>query len=143
MTPEQTQQIVNLVLTTVLVPVLPAIALFIITWFKTKTALLRQDIKNQELYKYLDIFDKTVYDVVNGLQQEFVKDLKAKSQDGTLTIEEKAEMRDKAVKGIISILGESGIEILEDVYGDINKAINAKIHAEVGEIRKEAEYANK
>lgn len=135
MIPEQYQPLLNALITLVLIPVLPTIAAFIVMWFKAKTDQMRQSIKDQNFYKYFDILDKTVYDVVNGLQQEIVTEWKEASKDGTLTTEEKAEIRDRATKKIVSILGDNGLKILEASYGDIYKAIDSKIHKEVLDLK--------
>lgn len=136
-TPEQIQQILNAVITLILTPIIAAVGLFVVTWFKARTSALRQSSKDQEIYKYLDILDTAVYDVVNGLQVELVDDLKMlPSSNGKLTPEDIAEIKDKAIKSITGILGEKGTEILNAVYGDLYKVIDAKIKMEVGEIKK-------
>lgn len=80
---------------------------------------VKEQIKNDQLYKYIDLAGKTATDVVVALNQSIVKDLKAKSEDGKLTDEEIMGIKRTAISTIQSSLSDSTIEVLSTVYKDL------------------------
>lgn len=80
---------------------------------------IREGVKNDQLFKYIDLAGKTVTDVVLSLNQSVVNDMKAKAEDGKLTEEEILEIKDKALSLIQSSLSDSAVEALSTVYKDL------------------------
>jgi len=114
-----------------LIPILPTVAAYAIEWFKAKTKAVKEQTKNDDLHKYIDMLGENAADVVAALNQEMVENMKKMSADGKLTIDEINTLKETATNRVINILGENGIKLLKEVFGDIVLMIENKIEAEV------------
>jgi len=125
---------------TILIPILATAVGGVITALGARlVSYVKEKSDNRRFDKYLDIFEKTVYDVVAGLNQSTVKVIKEAAADGKLTEEEKQRIFETAKADIYGVLGPKGIEVLQTVYADLEALIKYKIEATVlEEAQKEA-----
>jgi hypothetical protein len=125
------QEIINQIITLLVIPALPAVTGFVITWFRAKTEYLNRQIENEKVKHYILLLEKVTSDVVASLSQTTVDELKKKSSDGKLTQQEAKEIKQIAKEQIIDILGDNGCEALGDIYKDLEKLVSIKIEAEI------------
>jgi len=125
---EQVQEIIiNAIL--LLVPVLVG---YLVAFIKKKTDELQNKINKDEVYKYIDILESTVVNVVTCVQETFVQTLKDK---GEFNEEFAKEAYVTAKTDILNILGEAGVTTLQTAYGDIDILLKALIEAAVKKIK--------
>lgn len=82
------------------------------------------------------MLNDTVGNVVSGLNQELVNDMKLANTDGKLTKEEIEDIKEKAIKRVFNILGENGTLILKSAYGDLSQLVDSKIEKVVQDAKK-------
>lgn len=125
---EQVQEIIiNAIL--LLVPVLVG---YLVAFIKKKTDELQNKINKDEVYKYIDILESTVINVVTTIQETFVQTLKDK---GEFSEQFAVEAYEKARTDILNILGTSGVEVLQTAYGDLDILLKSLIESAVKKIK--------
>lgn len=125
------QQIINEVISVLVVPMLPIVTTYLVTWMKAKTELLKAQTKSQTIQHYAGMLDKVVEDVVLGLSQTTVEELKKTTEDGKLDSKDAEAIKNKAINEVSTILTQDAKDILKQAYGDVDALISEKIEASV------------
>lgn len=125
------EKVLSQIISLLIIPLLPAVATFIITWFKAKTEEINKNMENQTLKSYIDILNCVVSDVVKSLNQTTVDNLRAAAADGKLTKEEGEKLKNDAVTQVYKIIGSHGIDVLKEVFTDLDSLIANKVEANV------------
>lgn len=99
---------VGLVFSAVVIPLVKAA----FAWIKEKT-------HNEELYAALDEAQTVADQVVAGLNATVVGELKAKSADGRLSVDEAKEVAQKALNMFLSDLSARSLAVLENNADDL------------------------
>ena len=88
-------------------------------------------VDNEYLSGALERLNGAVHDAVKELQQTTVAEIKLAAEDGMITKEEAAEIKQHAIDGVKEYLGAKGIAALEKILGKdaLEKMIKAKIEA--------------
>ena len=129
------QELLIQVLTALVIPILPAIAAFVIKFISVKMDAIKAQTQQDKIDQYIDILNDTVADVVISLNQTTVDSLKAAAADNKLTEEEIEEISNKAIDAVYLILGRQGRELLQTVFDDLDALIAAKIERAVVEVK--------
>lgn len=125
-----------------MVPILTALgaglALLIGKLFAKLASLIQVKVDNAALEGVLLRLNDVVGTVVLELEQTLVKDLKAAlADDGKLSAEEKARIKDAAISKIKQLLGQDGLNKLLQVLGlkSPDALLESKIEAAVAGLR--------
>lgn len=121
------------VMTNVCLTLIPVVVGYIIAFLRKKTAELNTKICNEEVNKYTCLLEKTVENVVETIAETYTKELKAKGSFDTATANEAFDM---AMKNTVNVLGENGLIILKQAYGDVDELIRNLIEKNVAKIKK-------
>jgi hypothetical protein len=123
------QGVINQIITILIIPILPTLVKFIVSWFSAKTQEAQARIKREEFHKYIFLLNDAVEETVNALNQTTVEALKEVAQDGKLTQEQIDNLKKQAIMDVYDILSEKGVEVLKDVYQDLDHVISTKIES--------------
>lgn len=116
--------LINTILTVVLIPILPIITGYLIALLKKKTADIESKINNETANKYISIAESTIETCVTAVSQTFVETLK---KNGTFDSASQAEAFEMCKQRIFSILSDEVKSTLSDLHGDLNAYIDSKI----------------
>lgn len=100
----------NLIVATVVVPLLGAITTFIIAWINAKTTQIKQKTSSDRLKDYLDIAEKAVASAVTAVSQTYVDTLK---KGDAFTIENQKEAFKMARTKALAIMGAEALTALK------------------------------
>ena len=113
-----------------LVPVLGAIATFLIALINAKKEEIKQNTDNALAKKYLDLVSNTVIACVSATNQTYVEAMK----ENNLFDEEAQKIAfQQTYNAVMSIISEDVKTYLEEIVGDFDEFITAKIEAEVNQ----------
>jgi alkyl hydroperoxide reductase subunit AhpF len=116
----------------VLVPVLAtAVGTMLIAFANSASTYMKKKTESNLLNDYIAILCDTVVDVVQGLNQTTVQQIKDAAEDGKLTSDEIATINAQAIETVKSIVGVKGISILQLAFEDIDTLIANKIERAV------------
>jgi hypothetical protein len=124
------QELLNTILTAVVVPILIALTGFIVAFINKKIEELKVKVQAQELAKYIDIAEDAIVASVSLVSQTVVDYLKA---NGGWNEEAAKEAFATARGRAIVIMGSSAIKALSLAYGDFDAWLDAKIEEAVRE----------
>jgi len=108
----------GLLLTGVVIPLINAV----FTWFKSKT-------RSEKLHTALEEAHEVATNVVATLQQTIVEDLKAKSTNGKLSIDDAKEIGQDAIRMFLSDLSEESRKFIESNADDFNAYVGRLIES--------------
>lgn len=111
-----------------LVPVIGALAAWLIAAINAKTNEIKAKTDNVLAQKYLDMLAQTVTDCVITTNQVYVEALK--NQDLFDAEAQKAAFN-MTYKAVLNILSDDAKEYLQNLSGDLTELIRSKIEAEV------------
>jgi hypothetical protein len=129
------QELLMNLITVFAIPVAGALATFIVKWVNAQSEQIKAKTNQDKINHYIDILNDTVAEVVVSLNASTVDALKAAAQDGKLTPAEVEEIKSGAIETIYSILGNTGIEILELAFDDLEALIAVKIDKAVENVK--------
>lgn len=113
-----------------LVPVLGAVATFLIALINAKKEEIKQNTDNALAKKYLDLVSNTVIACVSATNQTYVEAMK----ENNLFDEEAQKIAfQQTYNAVMSIISEDVKTYLEEIVGDFDEFITAKIEAEVNQ----------
>lgn len=121
------------VMISVCLVLIPVISSYLVALLRKKTAELNTKICNEEVNKYTCLLEKTVENVVETIAETYIKELKAKGSFDTARANEAFDM---AMKNIVNVLGENGLIILKQAYGDVDELIRNLIEKNVAKMKK-------
>lgn len=116
----------------------------IATFYKSKRDQILEDLESTKLFKNNDIakdalkfIDSIIFNVVSELDDTIKKDLLKATEDGKLTDEEKAMLKNKALELVKSQISDPIKEAATVLVGDIDSYISTVIENQVTEIKAE------
>lgn len=119
-----TPELINTILTLVIIPMLGLVTQSLITFLKRKITDLEQRIDNEAINKYLTLTEDALEMAVISVNQTFVEGLKSQGIfDDAARVESFRLAKEKA----LTIMGETAREGLKLALGDINTWIETKI----------------
>ena len=115
----------NIILASVVVPVLIALSTFLVRWLNKKTEEIQAAIKSKQLAEYIDIAEDAVVSSISTVFQVYVDAIK--KANGFLTPEE-ADVAFKLAKNkTLAILSIAAKEAVIEVYNDLDEWLNNTI----------------
>ncbi len=111
-----------------------AIALFVLSLGVT---YIKAYIKDKRVLGAVNVLEKTVKNTVGAFEQTVVSKIKEAKEDGTLTDEEKANIKAEAIASINAQLGAGTKELLSNVFGSLDEVIDIWIEGAVKEQKTE------
>lgn len=97
------------------------------------------DKANNELLQYAILAVNSIaVTVVKSFNQQVVNDLKEKSEDGKLTIDEIRMIKTDAINTIKESLTDNVKEAIENAYGDLDQYISNAIESAICDIKSES-----
>lgn len=109
---------------------------YLVALMRRETAQIEKEIGNETVSKYMDMAVDAVAQAVAYTAQTFVDALKA---EGKFTKEKQLEAFQKAKDKALEILGDTVVNVLNEVYGDFDAWIETKIEQACREDKKQAE----
>ena len=125
------QQIVN-AFVPILCLLITAGGAYLVALLRRRTAQLKQEIGNQTAGKYISLASSAVTQAVTYTAQTFVDYLK---NEGAFDETAQAQAFEKAKMAVLDILGDTAVEALGEIYGDVDRWIETKIEAEVRKLK--------
>lgn len=122
-------EVMNLIETCVLVPILIVISSYIIAFFRKQTAKLQDQIKDDKAKRLIEIANEIVDQAVLSVTQTYVDGLKA---EGTFDEKAQKEAFEKSKSTIYNLLTTDVINTIRDNYDSLDDWINTKIEESVG-----------
>jgi hypothetical protein len=129
------QELIMNLITAFAIPVAGALATFIVKWVNAQAEQIKAKTNQDKINHYIDILNETVAEVVVSLNASTVDALKKAAKDGKLTPEEIEDIKEGAIDTIYSIIGNTGIEILELAFDDLEALIAVKIDKAVEDVK--------
>ena len=121
---EQFKQVLEILMTVVIIPAIPIVVKYLVQAFKEWSALKAAEVENDTIAEYiLDITD-TIAQAVISTSQTYVEALKAQGK-----FDEKAQKIafEKTKTVVMKLLAEDAKEFLALMYGDVDLWIDTKI----------------
>lgn len=97
---------------------------YLVALLKRETIKLEEQVNNETVSKYIDMANDAVASAVLFVSQTYVETLK---KAGGFTKEKQIEAFNMAKERVLEILSETTISALNEVYGDLDKWLQAKI----------------
>jgi hypothetical protein len=133
-----TNETLNTVLTAVIVPILVALAPFIVIYLSKLSEEVKGRINDKALNKYIDIANDAVSTSVVAVMQTYVDALKGTDQ---WTPDKQHKAFEEAENRAILIMGSAAREALKEVYGDLDVWMASKIEYYVNTYKASAAIA--
>lgn len=121
-------EIMNLVETLVLAPLVVAISSFLIALLRQQTAKIEGKIKDEKVKRLLEIAEGVVTQAVTSVTQTYVDGLKA---DGEFTKEAQRAAFEQSKEKIYALLTNETMQAIQDNYGSMEEWIKTKIEETV------------
>lgn len=121
-------EIMNLVETLVLAPLVVAISSFLIALLRQQTAKIEGKIKDERAKRLLEIAEGVVTQAVTSVTQTYVDGLKA---DGEFTKEAQRAAFEQSKEKIYALLTNETMQAIQDNYGSMEEWIKTKIEETV------------
>ena len=122
------QEIMNVIETVVIIPLLVAISSYVIAFLRKQTAKLQEQIQNENAKRLLGIADSIISQAVASVTQTYVDGLKA---DGTFTKEAQHEAFEQSKRIILDLMTDEVTNTINENYGSVESWINTKIEESV------------
>lgn len=100
---------------------------YLIALLRKKTAQLQQEVDNKTANKYIGIASEAVSQAVAFVAQTYVDALK---DENAFTKERQLEAFTMAKDKVLQILGDTAIDALNEIYGDLDLWLTTKIEQE-------------
>ena len=117
----------------ILLPLLGALASFLIAYLKVKRDECLAKVDNQAHDKYVAMLHQTIHNCVVATNQTYVESLK---KQGKFDIEAQKEAFNMTSAAVLEILSAEAKEYLTEAIGDLNAYVAKKIEAEVNNNKK-------
>lgn len=129
------QETMNIIMTSVLVPVLVALTTLFVKYLNLKEEEIIDKIADARLKKYIKIAEDAVETAVVAVMQTYVDALKG--TDAWTPKAQKKAFKDAKIKAII-IMGTTAKEAIQVAYGDVNAWIDDSIQYYVNKNKNKA-----
>lgn len=100
---------------------------YLIALLRKKTAQLQQEVDNKTANKYIGIASEAVSQAVAFVAQTYVDALK---DDNAFSKDRQLEAFTMAKEKVLQILGDTAIDALNEIYGDLDLWLTTKIEQE-------------
>lgn len=117
-------EIMNLVETLVLAPLVIAISSFLIALIRQQTAKIEDKIKDDRVKRLIEIAEGVVSQAVTSVTQTYVDGLK---KDGIFDTDAQKEAFEMSKDKIYMLLTTDTLQAVKDNYGNVEEWINTKI----------------
>lgn len=121
-------EIMNLVETLVLAPLVVAISSFLIALLRQQTAKIEAKIKDEKTKRLLEIAEGIVTQAVTSVTQTYVDGLK---EDGRFTREAQCDAFAQSKEKVYKLLTAETAQAIQDNYGNMEEWIKTKIEETV------------
>src|SRR5690606_2468858 len=111
-----------------LVPIMGAVATFVVTYLKAKSEQIRRKIDDDTINKYIYLAEDIIATAVLQVNQVFVEELK---RDGKFDKERQQEAFNKCKEIVLTLLNDNAKTVIEFIFGDLNRWIDSQIEATV------------
>ena len=109
---------------------------YLVALLKKETINIEEQLKNDTVAKYINMANDAVQSAVIYTTQTFVETLK---KNGGFTKERQIEAFNKSKEKALEILGKTAIDALNEIYGDLDVWLTAKIEQVCWETKKPVE----
>lgn len=117
-------EIMNLIETLVLAPLVIAISSFLIALIRQQTAKIEEKVKDDKVKRLLEIAENVVSQSVATVSQTYVDGLK---KDGIFDTDAQKEAFKMSKDKIYKLLTTDTLQAIQNNYGDVNEWIVTKI----------------
>lgn len=117
-------EIMNLIETLVLAPMVIAISSFLIALLRQQTAKIQEKIKDEKIKRMLEIAENSVSQAVLTVSQTYVDGLK---KDGLFNQEAQKEAFEMSKDKVYKLLTTDTIQAIQNNYGNVEEWIATKI----------------
>ena len=117
-------QLMNTIMTAVVLPLLVAVSGYLIAYLRKKAAEVTANIEDQTIRYYIDEANNIVLQAVETIFQTYVNELKAKGQ---FTKDAQLEAFNRAKDIALQLLSTEAKGVLIEIYGDFDLWIKTKI----------------
>lgn len=117
-------EVMNLIETLVLAPLIIAISSFLIALIRQQTSKIEEKIKDEKTKRMLEIAENVVSQAVATVSQTYVDDLK---KDGIFDTDAQKEAFEMSKDKIYMLLTTDTLQAVKDNYGNVEEWINTKI----------------
>lgn len=111
-----------------LVPILGVLTNALVKFINSKIGELKARTENENLHKYIDMFNDTICNCVIATNQTYVEALK---KQGSFDLEAQKIAFDMTKNAVLELLSDEAKVYLEEIYGDLMAYMQIKIEAEV------------
>jgi predicted Holliday junction resolvase-like endonuclease len=122
------QEIMNVIETVVIIPLLVAISSYVIAFLRKQTAKLQGQIQNENAKRLLGVADSIISQAVASVTQTYVDGLKA---DGAFTKEAQQEAFEQSKRIVLGLMTAEVTNAINENYGSVESWINTKIEEAV------------
>ena len=126
------QETVNILVVSVLVPLLVAFVAVFQQYTTSKSSELKTRMHNEEIARYVKSAEDAVITAVGAVNKILVESYKKDSPTGQLTDEQKEVVFTEAKHRAMLIMGVAGKEAVMELYGSFDDWIDNKIEYYVG-----------
>lgn len=123
-------EIMNLIETVVIVPIIIVVSSFVITLIRQQTIKLQEKVRDEKIKKLLEKAEDIVSQAVISVSQTYVDSLK---KDGVFDKEAQQIAFDKSKQIVNSLFTVDTMQAIQDNYGSIEKWIETKIEETVNQ----------
>lgn len=123
-----TQELVQMAVQILLVPIMGAVATFVVTYLRAKSEQIRRKIDDDTINKYIYLAEDIIATAVLQVNQVFVEELK---KDGKFDKERQQEAFNKCKEIVLTLLNDNAKTVIEFIFGDLNQWIDSQIEAAV------------
>ncbi len=124
------KELLPVIIQTVLIPLLIALGGFAVKWINAKANQLKEKVKDDRYFLYIDILQELVTKTVITVNQTYVDELK---KENSFTKEAQEEAFKKVYEAVMLSLSEDVLTYLEQIIGDLNEYITVLIESAVKE----------
>ena len=117
-------EIINLIETLVLAPMVIAISSFLIALLRQQTAKIQEKTKDEKIKRMLEIAENSVSQAVLTVSQTYVDGLK---KDGLFNQEAQKEAFEMSKDKVYKLLTTDTIQAIQNNYGNVEEWIATKI----------------
>lgn len=117
-------EVMNLIETLVLAPLIIAISSFLIALIRQQTSKIEEKIKDEKAKRMLEIAENVVSQAVATVSQIYVDGLK---KDGIFDTDAQKEAFEMSKDKIYMLLTTDALQAVQDNYGNVEEWINTKI----------------
>lgn len=118
-------KIVTIVLESLVIPAIYWVCREAVIFFKSKT-------KNEKVKSYIDRVGEIVKAAVAATNQTFVEGIKGTEEWNEEAMKKAFNM---SMATALDVIGEQGLALLGDMFGDVNTYLKARIEAAVNELK--------